>query len=203
MMRERPNHTLQPSAPVNEAYLRLGGYQRVQWQNRTQFFAIAAQLMRRILVLIAPGGANQFPGWTFTRCGAAPFHGARGSQASLDWCALVFRWFFCSVYDQNFDRTLASFQFQSKIFLKHCEQRRKGTRFSGRFVARRGRLIRCPRTGPDFEKACYSSRIHDGPVRKTGEVLSKIRHIDSEGSDAAAHSSQKPALASDISNGNS
>jgi RNA polymerase sigma factor (TIGR02999 family) len=50
MMRERPNHTLQPSALINEAYLRLGGYQRVRWQNRTQFFAIAAQLMRRILV---------------------------------------------------------------------------------------------------------------------------------------------------------
>src|SRR5438477_651723 len=50
MMRERQDHTLQTSALINEAYLRLGGYQCVRWQNRTHFFAIAAQLMRRILV---------------------------------------------------------------------------------------------------------------------------------------------------------
>src|SRR5437667_11602819 len=50
MMRERQGHTLQTSALINEAYLRLGGYQGVRWQNRAHFFAIAAQLMRRILV---------------------------------------------------------------------------------------------------------------------------------------------------------
>jgi len=47
---ERPNHTLQPTALVNEAYLRLVDLKRAQWQNRAQFFAIAARLMRRVLV---------------------------------------------------------------------------------------------------------------------------------------------------------
>jgi RNA polymerase sigma factor (TIGR02999 family) len=47
---ERPNHTLQPTALVNEAYLRLVDLTRVQWQNRAQFFAVAARLMRRVLV---------------------------------------------------------------------------------------------------------------------------------------------------------
>jgi RNA polymerase sigma factor (TIGR02999 family) len=47
---ERPNHTLQPTALVNEAYLRLAGQRRVTWQNRAHFFGVAAQVMRRILV---------------------------------------------------------------------------------------------------------------------------------------------------------
>ncbi|HEX8247144.1 MAG TPA: sigma-70 family RNA polymerase sigma factor [Pyrinomonadaceae bacterium] len=47
---ERPNHTLQTSALINEAYLRLVGQKDVEWQNRTHFFGIAANMMRRILV---------------------------------------------------------------------------------------------------------------------------------------------------------
>lgn len=47
---ERRDHTLQPTALVNEAYLRLVDQTRIQWRNRAQFFGIAAQLMRRILV---------------------------------------------------------------------------------------------------------------------------------------------------------
>jgi RNA polymerase sigma factor (TIGR02999 family) len=47
---ERPNHTLQPTALVNEAYLRMTGQKKVTWQNRAHFFGIAAQMMRRILV---------------------------------------------------------------------------------------------------------------------------------------------------------
>jgi RNA polymerase sigma-70 factor (ECF subfamily) len=50
LRRERPGHTLQPSAIVNEAYLRLLGRQGADWQNRAHFFAVAAQSMRRILV---------------------------------------------------------------------------------------------------------------------------------------------------------
>src|SRR5437588_1397661 len=50
MSRERPDHTLQTSALVNEAYLRLVDQSEVQWQNRAQFFGLAAQLMRHILV---------------------------------------------------------------------------------------------------------------------------------------------------------
>ena len=47
---ERPGHTLQTTALVNEAYLRLVDSRRVRWQSRAHFFAVAAQLMRRILV---------------------------------------------------------------------------------------------------------------------------------------------------------
>jgi RNA polymerase sigma-70 factor (ECF subfamily) len=50
MNRERPDHTLQTSALVNEAYIRLIDQKDVQWQNRAHFYGIAAQMMRRILV---------------------------------------------------------------------------------------------------------------------------------------------------------
>jgi RNA polymerase sigma factor (TIGR02999 family) len=50
MRREESAHTLQATALVNEAYLRLVDQRRVQWRNRAHFFGIAAQLMRRILV---------------------------------------------------------------------------------------------------------------------------------------------------------
>ena len=50
MKHERPGHSLQTSALVNEAYLRLVDYERMEWQNRAHFFAVSAQLMRRILV---------------------------------------------------------------------------------------------------------------------------------------------------------
>lgn len=48
--KERPGHTLQTSALVNEAYLRLVDQRDVQWQSRAHFFGVAAQMMRRILV---------------------------------------------------------------------------------------------------------------------------------------------------------
>lgn len=50
MAGERPGNTLQASALVNEAYLKLVDIRRVQWQNRAHFFGVSAQLMRRILV---------------------------------------------------------------------------------------------------------------------------------------------------------
>ena len=50
MSRERQGHTLQTSALVNEAYLRLIDQKNVRWQNRAQFFSIASRLMRRILI---------------------------------------------------------------------------------------------------------------------------------------------------------
>lgn len=50
MVREQAAHTLQATALVNEAYLRMVDLQKVQWQNRAHFFAVSAQLMRRILV---------------------------------------------------------------------------------------------------------------------------------------------------------
>ena len=50
LARERPDHSLSPTALVNEAYLRLIDQRRVQWRNRAHFFAVASSLMRRILV---------------------------------------------------------------------------------------------------------------------------------------------------------
>src|SRR5437588_7795197 len=50
MKGERAGHSLQTTALVNEAYMRLVDYKRMQWQNRAHFFAVSAQLMRRILV---------------------------------------------------------------------------------------------------------------------------------------------------------
>jgi RNA polymerase sigma factor (TIGR02999 family) len=50
LRRERPDHTLQPTALVHEAYLRLVDQTQVNWQNRAHFFGVAAQMMRRILV---------------------------------------------------------------------------------------------------------------------------------------------------------
>ena len=50
MSRERSGHSLQATALVNEAYMRLADYTRMQWQDRAHFFAVSAQVMRRILV---------------------------------------------------------------------------------------------------------------------------------------------------------
>ena len=58
MSRQRPGHTLQTTALVNEAYLRLIDSSRVRWQNRAHFFAVSAQLMRRILVDFARSRNN-------------------------------------------------------------------------------------------------------------------------------------------------
>src|SRR5262245_50119707 len=55
LRQERTDHTLQPTALVNEAYLRLIGQERVVWQNRAHFYGVAAQMMRRILVDHARG----------------------------------------------------------------------------------------------------------------------------------------------------
>src|SRR5512132_3249221 len=50
LRRERPNHTLQPTALVHEAFIKLVDQRAVRWQNRAHFFGIAAQVMRRVLV---------------------------------------------------------------------------------------------------------------------------------------------------------
>lgn len=50
MSRERPGHTLQTTALVNEAYLRLAGQKEIEWESRKHFFGIAARLMRQILI---------------------------------------------------------------------------------------------------------------------------------------------------------
>lgn len=65
--RERTGHTLQPTALVNEVYLRLINQHEISWQNRAQFFGIAAQMMRRILVSHARARAAQKRGGGETR----------------------------------------------------------------------------------------------------------------------------------------
>jgi RNA polymerase sigma-70 factor (ECF subfamily) len=75
MANERPDHTLQASALVNEAYLRLIDLKRMQWQNRAHFFAMSARVMRRILVDFARARRNE------KRGGGAP-------KLSLDEAAL-------------------------------------------------------------------------------------------------------------------
>jgi RNA polymerase sigma-70 factor (ECF subfamily) len=58
MRGQKPGHTLQTTALVNEAYMRLVGSDQVRWQNRTHFFAVSAQVMRRILVDFARARTN-------------------------------------------------------------------------------------------------------------------------------------------------
>ena len=59
MGRERRDNSLQPTALVNEAYLRLVDVRRVRWQDRVHFFAMSARLMRRVLIDIARAKASQ------------------------------------------------------------------------------------------------------------------------------------------------
>jgi RNA polymerase sigma-70 factor (ECF subfamily) len=67
MAGERPDHVLQATALVNEAYLRLIDIRRVQWQDRAHFFAMAARLMRRVLVDFARARKNQKRGGALHR----------------------------------------------------------------------------------------------------------------------------------------
>jgi len=57
--REAPGHTLQPTALINEAYLRLVAWKSVDWRDRAHFFAVAAKMMRRILVSHAVSRGRQ------------------------------------------------------------------------------------------------------------------------------------------------
>lgn len=63
--RERSNHTLQPTALVHEAYLRLIGQKEIEWQNRAHFFGVSARLMREILIEHARGRNRQKRGGEF------------------------------------------------------------------------------------------------------------------------------------------
>jgi len=76
MRKERPGHTLQTSALVHEAFVRLVDQSEVQWQNRAHFFGIAAQMMRRILV-------------DYARSRGYAKRGGDARQVSLDEVAIV------------------------------------------------------------------------------------------------------------------
>ena len=67
MADERPDHVLQPTALVNEVFLKLVDIRRVQWQDRAHFFAMAARLMRRVLVDFARASKNQKRGGAMHR----------------------------------------------------------------------------------------------------------------------------------------
>ncbi len=67
LRRERSDHTLQPTALVNEAYLRMVDQTRANWQNRAHFFGVAAQMMRRILVDHARAHAAEKRGHDFQK----------------------------------------------------------------------------------------------------------------------------------------
>ena len=85
--REMPEHTLQATALVNEAYLRLIDQRRVQWRNRSHFFGVAAQLMRRILVDHARGrhAAKRGGGMpAITLDGADGAHDAAPDESGVD-----------------------------------------------------------------------------------------------------------------------
>jgi len=71
LRRERPDHTLQPTALINEAYLRLVKQDFPEWQSRRHFYGVAAQLMRQILV-------------EYARTRAADKRGGGGQKFSLD-----------------------------------------------------------------------------------------------------------------------
>jgi len=74
LSRERRNHTLQTTALIHETYLKLVDQREVNWESRTHFFAIAANLMRRILVDYA---RKKKPGKTRRRCGETAFGRSR------------------------------------------------------------------------------------------------------------------------------
>jgi RNA polymerase sigma-70 factor, ECF subfamily len=76
MMGERPNHTLQTTALVNEAYLRLADQTNPRWQSRAHFFAVAARAMRQILV-------------SYARSNRAQKRGGGGDKIELDEAAIL------------------------------------------------------------------------------------------------------------------
>ena len=84
---ERAGHTLQPTALVNEMYLRLPGVERLGWQDRAHFFAIAARLMRRVLIESARARKNHKRGGSAVRITVDESHLA-GETPSRDVVAL-------------------------------------------------------------------------------------------------------------------
>ncbi|HEX5708312.1 MAG TPA: sigma-70 family RNA polymerase sigma factor [Pyrinomonadaceae bacterium] len=82
LRRERPGHTLQPTALVHEAYMRMVDQTQVQWQNRAHFFGVAAQMMRRILVDHARGQSAEKRGGEFQKLSLDENIDVSGERAS-------------------------------------------------------------------------------------------------------------------------
>ena len=97
MAGERQGHSLQATALVNEAYLRLMGVQHVNWQNRAHFLAVSARLMRRVLVDVARrrnyqkrgGGAEQVTFDEGLEVGKAPSFDLLALDEALDRLAAI------------------------------------------------------------------------------------------------------------------
>ena len=87
LFRERPDHTLQPTALVHEAYLRLIDQRQVDWTNRAQFVGVAAVMMRRILVNHARDRVADKRGGEATRVSLSLVAG-RGAAPSVDLIAV-------------------------------------------------------------------------------------------------------------------
>jgi RNA polymerase sigma factor (TIGR02999 family) len=86
MRKERAGHTLQPTALVNEAYLRLVDLHRVRWQDRAHFFAMSARLMRHILVNVALSkGCRKRGGPASGRCRSTRRSSCRTNGAKTSW----------------------------------------------------------------------------------------------------------------------
>ena len=88
LRRERPGHTLQSTALVNEAFLKLVGQHSMRWQNRAHFFGIAAQLIRRILVDYARNKYAAKRGSNSPRLSLDEAMGVPGGERDLDLLAL-------------------------------------------------------------------------------------------------------------------
>ena len=87
VQREREGHTLQTTALINEAYLRLAGSQNIDWQNRSHFYAVTAQVMRHILIdharkrrYVKHGGEAQRVGFDTAIAEASTMSSARASE---------------------------------------------------------------------------------------------------------------------------
>jgi len=88
LLKEGPGHTLQPTALVNEAYLRLIEWNNVEWQSRAHFFAVAAKMMRRVLVNQATAKGAQKRGGSVVVVSLTDEAGVAAEQPSVALLAL-------------------------------------------------------------------------------------------------------------------
>lgn len=88
LRRERSDHTLQTTALINEAYLKLVDQRRVNWESRTHFFAIAANLMRRVLVDYARSKNRDKRGGDLIKLSLEEAEAVSGKEKNVDLMAL-------------------------------------------------------------------------------------------------------------------
>lgn len=147
---ERPGHTLQPTALVNEAYLRLRGLGGVPWHDRTHFFAIASRIMRRLLVDHARAKTAQKRGSDAPTVVISEAYDA-GVQPSMDAAELI-----------DLDRALDELAVEAPRLARLVELRF----FSGLGIDEASSLLGCsPRTAKrdwTFARAWLLNRLSPG-----------------------------------------